>query len=244
MSDSTRGPQYLPGINFLDYPTVMEVIPESGVLDLPSVADSGVIVRVPVYLGMAINDTVQLFWKGGDEASTYFAKLSVRDTGRFLDFVVPKSILLADPGSPAGDPLARAHVNYEVFPASGGPKMQSAVTSLLFVIGWSSTPSNPPPEVPDASAGQLDPDKIAAPGLTVLFPRPVLLHARWTSYGRDGRVIYMERFGVEGDPSVVIFRDVLNLTENGGEVRITYYTKSDRVHLVNSLPAVLQVVRH
>lgn len=240
MTDSTKGLRYPPGTHFLDRPLVMEQSPESGGLDLPAVAESGVIVRVAVYPGMAENDTVQLSWLGGDEASSYYAKLSVRDIGRSLEFVVPKSVLRADPGTPPGGPTARINVSYQVFPASG-QSMESAVNALYF--GRNERSSNPPPEVPAAIGGQFDPDKIADPGLTVLFPRFVALWARWTSYGRDGRVMYMERFGVGTDQSVVIFPSVLNLTEDGGEVRIVYYTGNDENILLNSLPAVLQVTR-
>lgn len=243
MNDPIKSLRYLPGIHLLDRPMVMDVPPESGVLDLPAVPDSGVVVRVAVYPEMAKNDTVQLLWRGSTEASSYYTKLSVRDTERFLDFIVPKSVLLADPGTPAGGDLARPQVSYEVFPASGGTKKESAITGLYFVVSWASTPSNLPPTVPAAADGLLDPDQIAAPGLTVLFPRPVVIDARWTSYGRDGRVIYMERFGVGPDLSVVIVRPILDLTEDGGEVRITYYTGNDQNVLIHSLPAVLQVSR-
>ncbi|MBO1539044.1 hypothetical protein [Pseudomonas sp. OA65] len=239
MTDPTKGLRYLPGTHLLDRPVVMELSPESGVLDLPAVAESGVIVRVAVYSGMAENDTVQLSWLGGSEESSCSAKLSVRDTGRFLEFVVPKDVLRADPGTPPG-PVAIANVSYQVYPASG-QTMESAVNTLHFVP--EETSSNPPPEVPDAIGGQLNPDKIPAPGLTVYFPRTVHVNARWTSYGRDGRVMYMERFGVGQDLSAVIFPSVLNLTEDGGEIRITYYAGNDDNQLLTSLPAVLQVTR-
>ncbi|AUM71427.1 hypothetical protein C0J56_22995 [Pseudomonas fluorescens] len=217
----------------------MEQAPESGGLDLPAVAESGVVVRVPVYPDMAENDTVQLSWIGGDEASSYHAKLSVRDPRRFLDFVVPKNVLRADPGTPPGGSIARVNVSYQVFPASGQTQ-ESAVNALYF--GRTDRSSNPPPEVPDATGGRFDPDEFPD-GLTILFPRPVHLWARWTSYGRDGRVMYMERFGVGPDQSVVIFPVVLNLTKDGGEVRIVYYAGNDENIFGHSLPAVLQVTR-
>lgn len=240
MTDPTKDLRYPPGTHFLDRPLVMEQSPESGSLELPAVAESGVVVRIVVYPGMAENDTVQLSWSGGDEASSYYAKVSVRDPGRFLDFVVPKNVLRADPGTPSGGATARVKVSYQVFPASG-QTMESAINELYF--GRSESSSNPPPEVPEASEGQLEPDKFLESGLTILFPRFVALWARWTSYGRDGRVVYMERFGVGTDQSVVIFPGVLNLTEDGGEVRIVYYTGNAENFLYNSLPAVLQVTR-
>lgn len=243
MTDSMKGLRPLSTVNILDRPMVMDVPPESGVLDLPAVPDSGVVVRIAVYPEMATNDTVQLLWRGSNEASSYYAKLSVRDTERFLDFIVPKSVLLADPGTPPGGDLARPLVSYEVFPSSGGPKKESAITGLYFVLSWASTPSNLPPTVPAAADGLLDPDQITDPGLTVLFPRPVIVNARWTSYGRDGRVIYMERFGVGPELSVVIIRPILDLTEDGGEVRIIYSTGNDEGILIHSLPAVLQISR-
>ncbi|SFA97917.1 hypothetical protein SAMN03159488_01305 [Pseudomonas sp. NFIX10] len=240
MTDLPKDLYYLPGADVLDLPMVMELSPESGSLDLTAVAESGAVVRIAVYPGMTTNDTVQLSWLGGDEASSYYAKSSVRDPERFLDFVVPKNVLRADPGSPPGGYYARPHVSYQVFPASGENK-ESAVNALSF--HRNERLSNPPAEVPAAIGGQFDPDKIPDPGLTVIFPRFVALWARWTSYGRDGRVIYMERFGVGDDLSVVIFRPVLNLTEDGGEVRIVYYTGDDENILGTSLPAVLKVTR-
>ncbi|MFL7964305.1 hypothetical protein ACEI36_18940 [Pseudomonas kielensis] len=240
MTDLPKALRYLPGTNVLDRPMLMELAPESGAIDLPAIAESGAIVRITVYPGMATNDAVQLSWLGGDETSSYYAKISVRDPERFLDFVVPKSVLRADPGTPPGANVARINVSYQVFPASG-QNMESAVTSFLFARR--ETSSNPPPQVPAATGGQLDPDKIPDPGLTIRFPSIGILWARWTSYGRDGRVIYMERFGVQSDLSVVIFRPILNLTEDGGEVRIIYYTGNDENYAVTSLPAVLTVTR-
>ncbi|TWC20536.1 MULTISPECIES: hypothetical protein [unclassified Pseudomonas] len=240
MTDLPKDLRYLPGADVLDLPMVMELSPESGNLDLPSVAESGAVVRIAVYPGMTTNDTVQLSWLGGNEASSYYAKSSVRDPERFLDFVVPKSVLRADPGTPPGTNFAHPDVSYQVFPASGENK-ESAVNSLYF--HRSEISPNPPPEVPAATGGLFDPDKIPDPGLTIIFPRFVVLWARWTSYGRDGRVMYRERFGVGDDLSVVIFRPVLNLTEDGGEVRIVYYTGNDENILGTSLPAVLKVTR-
>lgn len=239
MSDSTKGLRHLPGADFLDRPSVMEQSPETGELSLPAVTESGAVVRVAPYPDITENDTVQLSWLGGDDASSYYAKLSVRDTGRFLDFFVPKNVLRADPGTPTGGP-ARVNVSYQVFPAFGQNR-ESAVTPVWFSRG--ETSSNPPPEVPAATGGQLDPDKISDPGLTILFPRSISGEARWTSYGRNGRVMYMERFRVGADPSVVISRNVLNLTEDGGEVRITYYARNDENFLIDSHPAVVQITR-
>lgn len=177
------------------------------------------------------HDTYRLYFEAKTSHTDSFI---VNDPGRAVLFVLPNS-LIADNAVP-GD-LIRGKLWYEVLPATG-PVRESGITNFAVTAPEKSIP---PATTPGVDPNQFDPINMPEPGLTLAFPNHAhILHALWRSFGKNGRLLYQENFGVS--EHVLIGPNILALTEPGGLVVIQYYSSNVDGKLGPSIPLVLRVI--
>ncbi|HEX8540650.1 MAG TPA: hypothetical protein VF671_02995 [Pseudomonas sp.] len=220
-----------PHANPLSAPFMVDVGSVESILYPCAVAETGAVVRLRAFDGMALGQKVTFNWKG---RSSYTSSQQVEDVGRYMDFIVPKETVLKNtlPGE-----LVRA----EIYVSVSGISEVSPVNTIHVI---DTTLSIPAVTVPEAVDGRFNPDEIPERGLKIVFPQPVVINARWVSYGRDGGVIATVSFAVpEGQDFVYMWRTMLDQTESGGEVRINYFSGNADNILVQSLFTALQVIR-
>ncbi|MFS2157691.1 hypothetical protein ACCD10_10085 [Pseudomonas sp. Pseusp122] len=219
-----------PGLNSVLPPIVVEAY-EKDVLYPCAVAESGAVMRMVGYPRMRAGDIVMVAWMGG---GGYFGSCEVGKEDRYIDVVIPKAVVL-DTALQSSAANAFGHV-----------KFVDGTSQVSHVISFSVpnvTKGLPPVNVPQAVNGEFTPHDIPEPGLRVEFPGPVSVRATWSSYGVDGRLMAMLRFGVPpGATFVYIERVTLERTEPGGEVRISYYSENSDGVLVESLHTALRVL--
>ncbi|MGE8175896.1 hypothetical protein [Pseudomonas fluorescens] len=222
---------YFPGTNLLPKAVVVDA-DKATILYTNAVPESGAIVRIETYTGIVKGDLVTLFFKGNTEHTDTFV---VHDTSTAIDIVLPKSLIRENITE---ENITHCTVAYRVSSTSE-PEKNSAITT--FAIVPEQTPLRQP-LTPSINGEEIDPPKIPEPGLPVVFYLPGrILHARWTSFAKSGRLLYEEEFGVQNESHVIV-RAILNLTEPGGEIRISYFGSNSDNILTRSPPAVLRVI--
>ncbi|WP_349973232.1 hypothetical protein [Pseudomonas caspiana] len=226
--------QLRPGIKTLFPPILVEANHESGgqFLEPNTVPATGATVRVVAYEGMAQGQRIELTWSG---KVNYVASLDVVEGGRYLDFIVPRQIVVDN--SAAGS-IGYCDISYTVM---RGGNIEISPLSRIGIVEESAV--NPAPIVPQAVNGEFNPNDIPEPGLRIEYELEVNWGAFWISYGRDGRVIASVSFGVvEGERFVYMWRVMLDQTEPGGEVRTNYVARNKDGVFCQSLHAVLHVI--
>lgn len=233
--NEVAGLTFAPGIDGLSAAIIVEANHEANgqFLEPAAVPASGATVRIVAYAGMAEGQDIELIWQG---RVSYVGRAKVTEGGRYLDFSVPKQIIL---DNVVAGRVEYCQVNYYVVRGNGDVDV-APVTRIGIV---DSIAANPPPMIPQATNGEFKPDAIPEPGLKIQYLRPVDWGAFWISYGRDGRVIATVRFGLYPEETFVyMWRNMLDQTEPGGEVRTNYYASNDDGVFCQSLHAVLRVL--
>jgi len=222
-------------VELLPAPLVMERN-ELDVIYEGEIEESGAITRLAAYPDMARGDRIVLTWKNTATAKEFSTELKVSDPESFIDFRVPKSFVCD-----FIDNLGKFRVTYKVLPAAGGSPRYSESTDVTSVgTGGLVIPA---PKAPEAKDGNLNSQHDYPNGLTIhLSAGLTTISCTWTSYGRDGRVLYFERWNPGVAPTTVVVPEVLALIEAGGEVRVSTYTVNPEHYLFDSLPLVLKVL--
>ncbi|MFS2156657.1 hypothetical protein ACCD10_04785 [Pseudomonas sp. Pseusp122] len=225
--------QYAPGAQALLAPTVVEAR-DPPILYPGAVAESGVTVRIVATESIRAGNSIRLTWRG---KANYRTTLPVTEAGRYIDFVLPKNLVLdniVEGEAPVCD------IFYEVEdPVSGN--VEFSPTLQIYIVD--ALGSLDPVTVPQAPNGEFNPHDIPEPGLRINFPQgPLIIGAGWTSYARDGHVIATVRFGIaDGEDFVYMWRFMLDQTEPGGEVQINY-TGSNERYIIESLYTALRII--
>lgn len=222
-------------VELLPAPLVMEMDGRTHILYEGEIEESGAITRLAVYPDMACGDRIVLTWKNTVTERDFSAELKVSDPASFLDIRVPKSFVCD-----YIDNLERFQVTYEVFPAAGGPPRHSESTDVNSVkLAGSLIPA---PKAPEAKDGNLNSQHDYPDGLTIHLPARFTINCTWTSYGRDGRVLYFEIWSPQDAPTTVVVPAILNFIEAGGEVRVSTFSDNPEGYISDSVPLVLKVL--
>lgn len=211
------------------------IIVEAGILPIlypGAVADSGVTIRIVATETIRPGNNIRLTWRG---KANYRTTLPVAEAGRYIDFVLPKNLVLdniVEGEAPVCD------IFYEIEDSVGG-NIEFSPTLQIYIVD--SLESLDPVTIPQAPDGEFNPHDIPEPGLRINFPQVnLILAAQWTSYARDGHVIATVRFGVaDGEDFVYMWRFMLDQTEPSGQVQINY-TGSNGI-ILESLYTALRV---
>jgi hypothetical protein len=222
-------------VELLPAPLVMEMDVRTRILYEGEIEESGAITRLAVYPDMARGDRIVLTWKNTVTERDFSAELKVSDPESFLDIRVPKSFVCD-----FIDDLGRFQVTYEVLPAAGGPPRHSESTSVISVkLAGSVIPA---PKAPEAKDGNLNSQHDYPDGLTLHLIADWTINCTWTSYGRDGRVLYSETWSPQDAPTTVVVPEILKFKEAGGEVRVSTFSDNPEKYIFDSLPLVLKVL--
>jgi hypothetical protein len=224
-------------VELLPAPMVMERDERTTILYEGEIEESGAITRLAVYPGMARGDRIKLTWENTSTeiVKKYSTELKVSDPESFIDITVPKSFVCYFINN-----LGRFQVTYKVFPAAGGPPRPSESTIVTSVKLTGSV--IPAPKAPEAKDGNLSSQHDYPDGLTILLSPYLTINCTWTSYGRDGRILYLERWNPESDEKTVVVPEVLKLIETGGEVRVSSFSDNPEEYIFDSWPLVLKVL--
>jgi hypothetical protein len=208
-------------------PFLLEMDPESNILQPAAIGPEGLAVRVPAFEGMRLGQLITVYWRYS--LVEYSTQAEVTKVGHFVDVRLPRTWL--EQAAPAGG----ASIRYEVSGfAEGSP-------STSFLIGLD-FPPNPRLLVPGYPEGVFDPSLVPAPGLGLLLPEREYLWPMWCSYGRDGRRIATLYFPTVNGGLMYVAPDILALTEPEGDVWLSYAGRNDVGNWVESPFTRLRVV--
>jgi hypothetical protein len=224
-------------VDLLPAPMVMERDERTTILYEGEIEESGAITRLAVYPGMARGDRIKLTWENTSTeiVKKYSTELKVSDPESYIDIRVPKSFVCYFINN-----LGTFQVTYKVIPAAGGPSRHSESTTVTSVKSAGSV--IPAPKAPEAKDGNLNSQHDYPDGLTILLSPNWTINCTWTSYGRDGRILYLERWRPESDEKTVVISEILKFKEAGGEVRVSSFSDNPEEYISDSMPLVLKVL--
>lgn len=196
-----------------------------------STPSSGSVILIQPDPQTITGDTFKLYFNA---VTTHTESFVINDPNKAVEFNLALSLIVANSDP---DRLVSGQMYYDIIPVDS-PVRQSGMLPF-FVTSRAKT--TPPPLAPGVDPDNFDPYSIPPPGLTVQFPsNKSILHARWVSYGKNGKLLYEETFNSNG--TSVISQAVLNITERGGYVVIHYYGLNEDNILGPSLPLRLRVI--
>jgi hypothetical protein len=220
--------ELLPAPMLMDY--------EYYVLYLLQIEESGAITRLKADSRMALNDSVELTWQSLElPDKKYTIQQKITDPESFLDFIIPKGFL-----SDATRYYSTFTVSYVVRPVGGGNPIYSESVDVGIVSF--DGPAAATPQAKDISDGKLDSTHDYPNGVTLNLGAALIIHCTWISYGRNGSILYKERFDPQYQQEPVIVPAILKFIQRGGEVRVSSYGSNEENVLFPSASLVLKVI--
>jgi len=210
MRHATKNFRHVKPKDALEKATIVESI--SPLMLYPSaVPESGATIRIPAPLEAEAGDTVELFWVGKGGIVPWQNSQLITSVGRFIDFTVPKRVILESAGPIDGECM----FIYRVIIAGVGAPVSPRHD--FYVAG--DGPALPAPTVPDYPSGAVDFSSIDS--LRVDIPDSVIFGGAWTVWSRAGELTEVPIGFVPGE-TFIAWPELLHSIEPGGRLAIRY----------------------